>query len=306
MTPFIPAEELSTLLRGSFQETSILVAEAIRSEKRFGNSPVHLVATHPKHVVLMSEQGEAFRVGYEISENGTVHFTKQESLPVTVVTEANLRQYAHREAKAAVDLFLGGLTERANEKIAALLPHVDAAVALSDDELVASFRESREQARVWKQLIAEKGEGIKQYLGESAPTAPELKPKFKKLYDGSTSKAEFPTFKGLVHEDVQHLLSRLDAVQQQAESALHAIRSVKESVVATESAEAVMSLESYAADLLDDVNTVRQFVSESVAELGQVDLLAKVFDSIASEVSAFEVAGAFAAKMATRLADAGQ
>lgn len=307
MTPFIPAEELSGLLRGSFQETSILVSEAVKAEKqRFGNTPAHVVATFPEYAVVMSESGMAFRVGYGISEDGTVHLTKQEPLSVRVVTEENLRKYVQQEAKAAVDLFLSGLTDRANEKISALLPLADAGFTASDAEVIASFAESRKQDRLWKQLLAERGEGIKEFLAESAPSAPELKAKFKKLYDGSTTADELPTFKGLVQEDAGHLMSRLDRVKAQAEAALHVLRTFIDEAADHGGTDVFDTLESYTNDLLADVRAVQEFVTESMAEFSRVDLLAQVFDAVASDVASFEVAGAFASKMATRLAEAGR
>lgn len=307
MTPFIPAIELAPLLQGSHQEKTARISDALKGElQRFGGKPVHLIATFDEHVVVMGEAGDAYKVRYELSEAGNVHFMGQEVLPVTVVTEENLRQYARAEAKVAVDLFLKGMTSQANSRIAALFPLVDEAVAASDDELIQSFVESRQSNRTWKQLLAERSDSIRNYLGESAPANPELRPKFGKLYDGATTSAELPGFKGLVHEDVSHLLARLDVVKQQAEQSLQALRLVKEAAEAEGGTEAIAALEQYAADLLDDVGQVRDFVAESLQEFGRVDLIAKVFDSVAAEVTSFEVAGAFAVKMATRLADAGR
>lgn len=304
MTPFIPEHELTSLLKGSFQETSILVSEALKEEqKRLGD--VRLVATFPKHVVVMSEAGEAYKLGYELSASGNVHFTKQEPLDVTVVTERNLRKYVQNEAKEAVDLFLKGLSSQANERIAAILPLVDESAFVSDEELIGSFVESRSQDRDWKKLIASRKESVRGYLGEGVDITA-LQPKFKKLYDGSTSAAELPTFKTLVGEDVDYVVVRLNAVRKNAEAALHTIRSVRDAAVAEGGESTIGMLEAFASDLLNDVKSVEEFVSEARNEISRVDLLAKVFDSLAEEVASFEVAGAFAAKMAARLAEAGR
>lgn len=306
MTPFIPANELSNLLKGSFQHTSALVADALKESKAFSGKPVHLVACFDKHAVVMSEAGDAFKVGYEISESGSVHFIGQEVLPVTVVTEKTARRYAQAEAKLIVDLFFKGLTEQAEERMAALLPIVDAATANSDEELLQGFAESLEADRVWKKLVKDRAESVKQYLGESAPQTTAVAPKFKKLYDGSTSAEELPKFKSLVRDDTAHLLGRISAVRKQAEEAVHAAALVKEAAEAEGIAEGLAVLESYAADLLSDVRQIEAFVQEAIEEFGRVDLLAQVFDSLAEEVASFEVAGAFASKMASRLAESGR
>lgn len=306
MSPFIPAAELASLVKGSHQDVALRLADEIKTEsKRFGTSPAQLVATFDSHVIVMNEAGDVFRVGYETANSGKVHLTTQESLPVTVVTEKSLRTFVQAEAKAAADLFLKGMTKQANAKIASLFPLMDATLAASDDEIIGEFTESRKQARVWKGLLEGRTEQIRSYLSEDKLPAP-LAPKFKKLYDGATTRDELPTFKPLVHSDMGGLIARLAAVEAQAQQALHQLATVKEEAEMAGGLEAVNQLEQYASDLLADVSEVKGFAEEAVRDFSQVDLVAKVFDSMASEVASFEVAGAFTAKMASRLAEAGR
>jgi hypothetical protein len=304
LSPFIPAVELAPLLKGSHQDMALRLAEEIEAEKtRFGGAPVHLVATFDSHAIVMSEAGEVYRVAYETANSGKVHLTKQEVLPVTVVTEKTLRRFVQTEAKAAADLFLKGMVTQANAKVAALFPLMDNALAASDDEIIDGFAESRKADRLWKSMLEGRGDQIRSYISENALPAP-LAAKFKKLYDGATTPEELPNFKSLVHSDLAGLIGRLSVVEAQAQEALHQLRTVKDAASEEGGSEAIAQLEQYAADLLSDVSEVKEFATEAVRDFNQVDLLAKVFDSMASEVASFEVAGAFASKMASRLAEA--
>lgn len=304
--PFIPAAELAPLLKGSHQETASRLDAEIQSDlARFGGKSASVVATFDTHALVMSESGDVYRVGYETSNSGKIYLTTQESLPITVVTDKNLRQYVRTEAKAAADLFLKGLVTQANARIAALFPLMDASLAATDDEIISSFVESRQAHHDWKELIEAREEQIQAYLSEEALPKP-LQPKFTKLYDGATTEDELPNFKGLVHADMNGLIARLTTVESQAQTALAQLEQVRGAAEMEEGTEALQQLQQYVSDLLNDVTQVKTFAEESVREFRRVDLVAKVFDSMASEVASFEVAGAFASKMASRLAEAGR
>jgi hypothetical protein len=301
LLPFVPASELAGVLAGSFQDTTVKVADALREEAHslFGGRTAQVLGVFPDAVVVLAEGGDVLRIRYEKGTTGAVYFTGSEVLPVTVVTQKNVRRFVQNEARTAADLFIRGLTAQANEKVSALAPLVDALNVMSDEEVLQSFSESR-SAHQWHALIEERHQYIQPLLeGETLPEP--LSPKFSRLYDGSTKPAELSGFEALVTDDVEHLISRLVAVESQAAAALQTARTVREQAAREGGEEVVATLEAFAADLLADVTKVREFVVEASTEFGRVDRIAKVFDSIASEVASFEVAGAFAAKMAARL-----
>jgi len=299
--PFVPSIELAALLAGSFQSTTSRIADALKSEasKLFSGRGVQLLGVFPDSALVLVGESEVSRLRYSMSEVGEVHFTGTSDVDITVVTEKNLQRFIRTEARAAADLFLRGLITQANEKIVALAPLVDHAAAMSDEDILKSFAESRAD-RLWRVTLNDRAENVQKFLGEDKLPAP-LSAKFKRIYDGSTTASELEGFKPLVHDDIQHLVSRLSAVEATATSALHAIRIVREQAIQAGGEEAIASLEAFASDLLSDVTQVKEFVVEAVAEFGSVDRIAKVFDSIASEVASFEVAGAFVAKTVTRL-----
>jgi hypothetical protein len=305
MTPFIPARELDGLLRGSYQEANVRVAEALRGEiDRFGG-PVHLVATFQNRAVVMSESGSVFSVAYESASDGSVHILGAEPMQATVVTESNVRKFVQAEAKRAVDLFFKGLTDQALKVAKEILPLADSALLRTDEEIVNTFIESRSARGLWKQFIESRESRIQDYLGEHAPKEPALASRYQKLYDGSTQKDELPKFKGLVEADFGVLRSRIRAVRSQTEAAKHTLTEAR-AVVEREGGSALASeMSGFVDDLLNDCTIVESFIDEVGQSSGRVDLLAKVFDSLGVEVTSFEVAGAFAAQMATRLADAG-
>lgn len=301
--PFIPAVDLAALSQGSHQDMAVRLATALKGEaKRFSGESAAILATFDTHVVVMTEGGSVFRLQYERAANGDIHFVKQEAVDVPVVTDRSVRQYVRSQAYEAVDLFLKGLVSQAHSKIAAILPLADASMANSDAESLAAFMESRKTQGGWQRFMAGRKPQVLEYLGENSIPAP-LQPKFKKLYDGATGADELPNFKGLVQSDMTTLVTRLVAVEEQARTALEMFRSVRASA-GNGDHPALSQLEAYANDLLADVTQVKSFAEEASGNFKQVDLLAKVFDSMSAEVASLEVAGAFAAKMASRLAEA--
>jgi hypothetical protein len=306
MTPFVPVEDLKRVTKGSHQEVILALVEALQTRlSEFGNKPVHLLSTFKDHVVVLSEANNTvMKVAYSFDVEGRVHFTKHTPLNVPVVTESNLRTYVRNEAKAAAGLFLSGYTARANAKIEAIAGLVDSEAFLDDDAIVNGFLEARENPRQWKQFIAEKKDTLLEGVLRGVELPAPLKPKFVKLYDGATAKEELPAFKGLVHSDISTAIKRLNAVEEQVGAALTQIRTIKAGSAQLSAHPAGLALENTTSDLLDDVRSVRDFLLEATEQFAQVDLVAKVFDSVAAEVATFEVAGAFAAKMATRLAEA--
>lgn len=299
--PFVPSIELAEALAGSFQVTTVRVAAALKEEapRLFAKRTAQLLGVFPDSILVLVGEGEVLRVRYAMSEAGEVHFTGTSDVALTVVTEKNLQRYVRNEARVAADLFMRGLVDQANARIAALAPLVDQAGVMSDGDILKSFAEGRTD-RLWKTTLSARAEKVKLFLGEDK-LPPPLQPKFGRLYDGSTAPSEMDGFKALVQDDIEHLVSRLSAVEATASAALQSIRLVREQAIREGGEEAISSLEEFASDLLADVVKVKEFVVEAVAEFGSVDRIAKVFDSIASEVTSFEVASAFVAKTVTRL-----
>lgn len=292
------------LQRGSHQELVSRVAEAVQADLlRFGGA-AHLLATFDTgRAVVMAESGDVYSVKFSVAKDGNIELGPQELMDANGVTEKTLRKFVRAEAKAAVDLFLQGLTDRANEKIARLLPLVDYSMSLSDTEVVEDFAESREVPRLWKATVEARKPAIVASLDEGV-LPPALQPQFADLYERRLPAEELGGKRPQVVGQVQELLLRLMAVEEQADMALNALSAVRPTAMAEGGAESYKQLEDYARDLRADVNSVKTFVEEALSDFKGVELLARVFDAVAGEISSFEVAGAFAAKMTSRLAEA--
>jgi hypothetical protein len=306
MTPFVPATELKALLKGSYQDVGLKVRLAVQENApTFGNKPVQVLGLFADHLLVLAESSNTVvKVGYGTDSEGKVCFTSHTALPTTVVTEQSVREYVRKQSKVAADLFLKGHVAQAQEVIEAIAPLVDSNSAETDEDIVSKFLEHREQPHPWKVFVNAKKDALIEGVLSDVSFPEALRPKFAALYDGATAKNELPSYGGLVRSDMGVLHKRLTTVQEQVQGALQQIKDAQPAAVAEGGSQAITALETLTTDLLNDVTQVRTFVQEAVQDFSQVDLLAKVFDSIAAEVAAFEVAGAFAVKMATRLADA--
>ena len=290
-TPFLPAEAVESLLKGSHQHLAVRLTEAVQaslSQYQWGEA--HLLATFDKKAVVMSDAGDVYSLPFT-EERGELVLGTPQMLPVAGITSKNLRRFVQQEAKAAVDLFLQGFTSKAHEKISQLRPLVDASTMLSDEEIVENFVAKRAEGTRWKALIESRATQVTTLLGEDASSGP---------VQAQTSDLEG------TQQGMGEILARLGVVEEQARLALQTLGALKDAAAAEGGAAAFQQLAEYTADLHKDVRAVMDFAEEALRDFKQVDLLAQLFDSMAGEVASFEVAGAFAAKMASRLADAGR
>jgi len=300
--PFIPPSELAEVLAGSFQEITARVVDGLQAEAHtlFGGKTFQVLGVFPDAAVVLVEGDGLSKIHYSLGAGpGVVYFTRTEPLSVTVVTEQNLQRFLRQEARAAADLFLQGLVAQAHEKIAMLAPLADSLSSRPEDPKLTAFLEGRTNP-AWKRTVRTQAERIAGIISESQLPAP-MKPRFQDLYADNPAAGLAPDLQVEVAAQANELVSRLGKVAAQAEAAIQAARSVVASISDAAARQPVEALENFASSLLADAEAVKAFVSEALAEADRVDRLAQVFDSVASEVASFEVAGAFAANMAARL-----
>ena len=296
--PYIPEADLATIVRGSQQEVLRKITRELGENlSRFGGQPVTVMASFDESVVVLTDSNDVVRVGYELDSAGRVHLTRQEVLPITVVTEQNASRYLRQKALEAADLFLKGYAEAANRIVASLAPVAEAHQGVPASDIVTGYTQSLSES-AWREVFAKTSDSMRSILSEETLPDP-LAPKFRKLYDGSTEKAELPAFEGLVRADTDHLIARLATVEASVVDAIHRL------ALKGEKTEADGAAVEFAESLLSDVRRMMGLVSEAAEDFA-VDEIARVFDAMATEVASFEVASAFVAKTALRLAESGR
>lgn len=305
---FVPREEILKLTSNSFEHRAVKIEAVVKQEKQrlFDNAEPQVLGTFDKYAVILTDAGKVYRVQYEEAASGNLHLLSATLMNAAVYPREAMPSYLRKEAKAAADLFLKGMVGEANKKISQLAKLMDETTVYEDDKIVDPLLASIVSTRMWKQAIGEKTDAdLKQVLGESYGKidSQKLRAKFFKLYDGSMQGSELEKYRGLVNEDVGHLMGRMDVVFDQALKSVGTLREFSEKVRDDER-ETVSAFVAFVEDLAEDVRQVKKTVAETLQGVDSVSSLGRLYDTLAEELLRYEIAGGFAVQMTTRLATA--
>lgn len=305
---FVPREEILKLTSNSFEHRTVKIEGAVKQEKSrlFDNAEPQVLGTFDKYAVVLTDDGKIYRVQYEEAASGNLHVLAASLMNATVYPREAMPTYLRKEAKAAADLFLKGMVAEAAKKVAQLTKLMDETTVYDDDKIVDPAIASIVSSRLWKQTIESKTDAdLKQMLGEAYDKidSQKLRAKFFKLYDGSLSGSELEKYRGLVNEDVGHLMGRMDVVLDQALKSVGTLREFSEKVT-DDQRETVSAFASFVEDLAEDVRQVKKTLAETLQGVDAVSSLGRLYDTLAEELLRYEIAGGFAVQMTTRLVNA--
>ncbi len=314
-TRYIPESEITRLIEGSYERLSSKVEQSLRtaSPSFFGSelsqdqiSKLSVGGTFKGYAIVHNEdRSYVYRVKYEVSESNTVIPISAESIPVKSYTHT---EWVQTQARAYVEEFMSGARTAANERLKQIwpsMPFVESFVpaelpqALSDEE---KLRDAIAAEKVWKKIFESKLAQIKTSIGEDITKIDEsrLKPKFRKLHDGSLKESEVVAYKDLVTADLKYLSDRLGKLVDTTEVAIKAqngaVPALKESTDDT-----LKMFESFSSDYLVDIKSLSNSLSEVQNTVNPIDSLAKIYDLLASELHSYEVAGKFIERMSNSL-----
>jgi hypothetical protein len=302
---FVPREEILKLTKGSFEHLSARIEKVVSEEKSrlFENANVQVLATYPAHVVVLTDAGKVFSTKYEESAAGELRLISAVEIDASIYPRQSMGKYLRKEARAVADLYVKGLVAEAALKMSQLARLVDADAALDDQQVVETFASQLLRSRSWRSAIAERTEQVGEVLGESYSeiSANKLRAKFFKLYDGSLSDAELENYRGLVNEDLGHLMKRIHAVRERTLESVSRLREVATKVPEAHQ-ETVATFEAFVNDLVTDLTELPDGLAETIQGVESVGALGKLYDTVAEELLRYEVAGGFAVQMTNRLA----
>lgn len=302
---FVPRDEILKLTKGSFEQLAVRVDRAVQSEKArlFEGANVEVLGTFTSHAVVLTDGGKVFHTRFEESASGELRLISASEMDAVVVPRDSMPKFLKKEARAVADLFLKGLVDEANRRMSQLAKLVDADAVFDDRQVVESFVAELTRDSGWRTLV--ETTDIRRVLGEGLEkiSANKLRAKFFKLYDGSLSGAELEKYRGLVNEDLGHLMQRIEAVREQTLESVSRLREVAAKVDESKQ-ETVRAFEDLVTEFSADLVALPGAFSETVQGVEAVGALGKLYDAVAEELLRYEVAGAFVVQMTNRLATA--
>lgn len=306
---FIPEISLVELTEGSYERLLGDVQKAVQesAEKLLNiKECVELCGTFKGYAIVCTENRDrVFRIKYEISERGEVLPLSGEEIELRSYTP---NQYVAFQAKAFVESFMSGAKTEAGEylkRIVKLIPRLEHAPA--EEKVVPSIADDLANIsaaeKTWKKIFEDKLSSINKALGSELDQLSEskLKPKFRKLQDGTISGPGLESYRPLVTSDLKYLSERFDATFGQVTKAVDAYKGAVPALK-TESADPTIKMfESFSRDYLTDLTDLRNKLTEASNIVNAVDELGKIYDLLSTHLYRYEVAGRFIEKMSGNL-----
>jgi hypothetical protein len=292
----LPASELRRLTQGSFEHKIEQVREAV--EDAFDPEKSVLLACYSDSAVV-SVGDKFFKVRVEEADSGHLAVTGREALVVDVRSPDDVDDLIEQEALGVVSLWLAGQVDKAKARLRALAPQVRATSSLGDSKLVDSVETVLKGDRPWKRAYQERQSQIREMLGSDLVVA-ELRPKFRKLYDGSTPPEKLAGYQQLVTADLSTIVGRLDRISESAKTAFERSREVLTTAQSSEQDDSgVLDLyEGFSVDLIEDLEQMKRQTAVAAKRIRDVGYQGKLRDVLADGLASYEVAGKFVEKVA--------
>ncbi len=217
-------------------------------------------------------------------------------LPSYSVNEVN--DFLEDESRKVITLWQKGNLEEAVHRLRALASASDEWKVRDTKGALKVWEQSLSQKRPWLKLLDEKKEEIEGALEQTEDLY--LRPKFRKLYDGSIPNTDLEEYRGLVLSDLGKLQALNDDIFTQTKRATDKARSL---VPQFEEGSAVTALVSFGEDLLADLARIDTISKESPKYISRVEDLGRLHDKMAMRLSQAGVAKNFVETMSNRLSD---
>ncbi len=304
---FVPTDEIRKLTRGSYEQLIVRLTEAAEPHlvEVFGDTSWEIVSTFANHALVLGENGDCYRVQFEKNKNDELTILGTSKYPVKTVTEAS---YIKAEARKVVDAFIAGGMAEAKERITDLTRRVPAKRGMSDDRIAEAVRERVTADRPWKRHFAAQSANFRNFLGESVVTSMLASTltvnKFAPLYEAEIQTADMDTYFAVVQEAFTDLSTKLEGLQREVEDSAITLQSLTAAIAALDESEVLTALDTFAQDLLSDIRSIHKVVQESIHQVGGVDSLGRIYDSIVENYNQYEVAVRFVVEMTKSLSEA--
>ena len=309
MTRFVPTEEMLRLTRGSYESLISSLDEAVQAqaESLFGSKvETHVLGTFPGYaLVAAADDGRCLRVKYEQASGGGIHIVQTESIDVPSYDEENLDEFLQTESEKVLDLFRKGSVEEAEDRLRSLVTFTGKWTGPKAD-LTESWFEALHRGRPWLRLYEARKDRIHRALWDNLKALEDsrLRPKFQRLYDGSSIKEDLAGYRDLVVDEFGTLNTRINELKQKIQGAYAAIRVTTPRMEEAGEGDMMTTFTAFAEDLLEDLSRINTIATEAPEQVNRLDLLGRLYDQTVERFYKMEVAGGFISQMATRLSEA--
>jgi len=297
MTRFFPTEIVQHLTRGSFERLIANLEEAVQEAALFEGASTYVLGTFSGYALVASDEGECARVKYEEAA-GAIKILSHENVELPSYGTDEVSDFLVEESSKVLDLWNKGNLTEATRRLRSIVAASAEWSPKDEAGALKAWEESLSQNRPWLKLLAEKRDEIEGALPQWEDL--HLRPKFRKLYDGSIPTTDLEEFRGLVLQDLGVIQEKTNALHTQIHNVTN---EVKDLASRFEEGSVVTALAAFAEDLLEDLARIDTISKESPKHISRVEHLGRLHDMMAIRLSKAGVANHFVKTMAQRLSD---
>jgi len=281
---------------------------AKHSERFFGKvCQPRVLNTFTGYALLQLEDNRGFRAQYELTESGEPKILSVEPADIGPLSRnARLAAAGHQAQQLVNKVFSNESDSIQVEDILRLFRLLPDDFDKSEEELVAEAVVDRlNHPRFWKDSYTERLGKIRTFLSPTLKLIDEgrLTTKFSKLYDGSIKPEEVHNYMELVTSDLKDVIGRLREARDVISQGLTVIKANLSEDAGLGGAEQGIFLLEFSEDLAKDIDEVLDCITTSRKNLSNAKSLGIVYDAIAENLFAYQLAGAFLKETARRLAE---
>lgn len=287
---FVPAEALRPILSGSFEAKIGDVQHAIeRNQDRIFEDGVRFwtVGTFEDRAIVASEDGRFLDLSFDGSD-----LVDSKPLEIPIYRGEDAEYFRIRDAMRAVRLFAEGNESAAMELLEAIAPHCP---PLTDEQRVDRMVEAIKRPRPWRQAYEAKSSEFEAVAGEVDEA---FEPGLTELLEHQNAGTDAETLL-LVRQEVRKLAEGLDDL---ASSVNASVEGITEGTSRLEDGLGD-ALVSFGRDLADDLEGLGRLVEDATLGLSCPEQLSRLYDALALEFPAYQVAGGFLQGVADKLSE---
>lgn len=297
----VDADFLGRLMMGSLEAQVGAVEEAVSANASlFGgdDGTVRAVATYPNHAIVANSDGEFYRVGWSMTEDGDVELGDVDEVDVPVIEADAMTGQVRAKSREIVEALLSGDGD-VDDRVRDLVTYAMSGARLTAEGVEDHWSKQTIAESDWFKMVRDQETTIRAYLGAEVNRLGVPKPKFEAMIESDLTESQEEGHRKAVlnnlvrlSEWIRGLGDRLALATQIDES--YEVRD-GEGMEATDFVDFVGSF-------VEDYEEVAGIVSDaaSLAEDGCVKCLARLHDGVAAQMTEWALAAAFMEKLARR------
>jgi hypothetical protein len=291
-TMIVEAKVLYELQRGSYEELLQGLDRAVaENQELFGDSDAVLFASYPRHAIVANEDGQFFKVGFK-NNDGVIELGEASPVDVNVLSEDEV-------VSKGVDSFFegGSMADSLRGMVRSTKTVSESPLAKMESRLAVLFA----GGQIWRTYIGENRERIGAFAWDAGygSLKIDVRPVFNAMLEDGDPDEDM---REPVREELMNLERRLHRHLSEVKADFERYQENTADMRDDEADETMARFEAFAADYIDHLTEIADFMSSAVRESneGCIACAAFVHDEVAKRFKELDLGGRFVRKVSAQ------